>query len=63
MEVSGQLQAPPALPLEKQSPVTIVQEVGWAPEPFWTIEKKKSVASARDGTRTPQLSCTLRNGI
>jgi len=33
MEVSCQLHAPAALPPEKESPVPISQEVGWAPHP------------------------------
>jgi hypothetical protein len=32
MEVSGQLQAPVALPPGKEPPVSIVQEAGTAPE-------------------------------
>jgi hypothetical protein len=36
MEVSGQLHAPAALPPGKEPLVSIGQEAGWAPEPFWT---------------------------
>jgi hypothetical protein len=41
-----------ALPPGKGSPVAIVQEAGWAPEPVWTqrIEEK---SSAPTGDRTP----------
>jgi len=35
MEVSGQLHAPAALPQGKEPLVSIVQEVGWAPELVW----------------------------
>jgi hypothetical protein len=35
MEVSGQLHAPAALSPGKEPLVPIVQEAGWAPEPFW----------------------------
>jgi hypothetical protein len=36
MEVSGQLQAPAALPTGEEPLVPIRREAGWAPEPFWT---------------------------
>jgi hypothetical protein len=36
MEVSGQLQAPAALPPGKEPPVPFGEEAGWAPEPVWT---------------------------
>jgi hypothetical protein len=36
MEVSGQLQAPAALPPGKKLLVPIGYEAGWGPEPFWT---------------------------
>jgi hypothetical protein len=40
--VSGQRHAPTALCLRERTPVPIVQEAGWAPEPVWTqrIEEK-----------------------
>jgi hypothetical protein len=39
MEVSGQLQAQAAYPLER-TPVPIEYEVGWAPEPVRTVLQK-----------------------
>jgi len=52
MEVSGQLHAQAALLLGKEPLVPIGQEVGWAPEPFWTRWwREKFPAPA--GTRTP----------
>jgi hypothetical protein len=35
MEMSGQLHAPAALSLGKDSLVPIGYEAGWVPEPFW----------------------------
>jgi hypothetical protein len=44
MEVSGQRHVPAPLfsPGERNPPVPIVQEAGWAPEPVWTqrLEEK-----------------------
>jgi hypothetical protein len=37
LEVSGQLNAPTALPPGEEPPVPIGKEAGWAPEPVWTI--------------------------
>jgi hypothetical protein len=53
MGVCGQRHAPAALfTPEKGSPVLIVQEAGWAPEPVWTQRiEEKSFAPA--GERTP----------
>jgi hypothetical protein len=53
MGVSGQRHAPAALlPPGKGSPVRIVQEAGWAPEPVWTQRiEEKSFAPA--GYRNP----------
>jgi hypothetical protein len=50
--VSGQHHAPAALYSRGKSPVPVVQEVGWAPEPVWTqgVEEK---SSASVGDRTP----------
>jgi hypothetical protein len=51
MGVSDQRHAPAALyPPGKEPPVPIVQEAGWAPEPFWKqgLEEK----SAPVGDRT-----------
>jgi len=36
MKVSGQLHVPAVLFTGKEPLVPIGQEVGWAPEPFWT---------------------------
>jgi hypothetical protein len=36
MEVSGQLQAPAALPPGKELPIPTGQEAGLAAEPLWT---------------------------
>jgi len=41
MEVSGQLHNLVTLFLEKELPVLIVQEVGWAPESVWTWWQRK----------------------
>jgi hypothetical protein len=41
MEVSGKLHAPAALPLGKEPPVSIGWKDGLAPEPFWTVSKRK----------------------
>jgi hypothetical protein len=52
MEVSGQLQAPGALPPEKEPPVPIGYDARWAPVQIWTrwrIEKLSALA----GNRTP----------
>jgi hypothetical protein len=39
MEVSGQVHVSIVLTPEKDSPVPIGQEAGWAPEPVWTLWK------------------------
>jgi hypothetical protein len=41
MEVSDQLHSPVTLSLQKKHTVSIGQETGWAPEPVWTLQKKK----------------------
>jgi hypothetical protein len=48
MEVSGQLHAPAALPPEKEPVVPIGEEAEWAPEPFWTVVKKKIPSPRRE---------------
>jgi hypothetical protein len=48
MEVSGQLHAPAALHSEKETPVPIGQEAGWAPEPVWTVSKRKIPSPRRE---------------
>jgi hypothetical protein len=46
-----------ALPPGKVSPVPIVQEAGWAPEPVWTQRlEEKSLASAGDRTSIARRS-------
>jgi hypothetical protein len=49
-----------ALPPDKEPPVPIVQEVGWAPEPVWTqkLEEKSSVSV---GDRTPAVQSVARH--
>jgi hypothetical protein len=37
LKVIGQFHVPAAFPLGKEPPVPFGQEVGWAPEPVWTI--------------------------
>jgi hypothetical protein len=46
-EVSGQLHAPPALPLGNQPPVLIVYEVGWASAPVWMLMEKRKISILR----------------
>jgi hypothetical protein len=49
MGVSGQHLAPAALlPPGKVSPVPIVQEAGWAPEPVWTQDRGKILCPRRE---------------
>jgi len=44
MEVNGHIQAPEASAPEKEQPVLIGQEAGWAPEPDWAWwQKNKSL--------------------
>jgi hypothetical protein len=51
MAVIGQLHAPAALPLRKESPVSIEWKVGWDPEPVWTLwSREKYFASAGNQT-------------
>jgi len=47
MEMSGQLHAPAALPLERTTvPLPIELEAGYVPKLVWTVvEKRKSLAS------------------
>jgi hypothetical protein len=46
MELSGQLHGPAALLSEKEPPATIGEEARWAPEPLWTLEKRKISTAA-----------------
>jgi len=50
MEGGGQLRVQTALPMEKEVPIPIGQEAGWAPEPVWTRWRK---VPASTGNRTP----------
>jgi hypothetical protein len=52
MEMSGQLHALATLAPEKEPLVSIGQEDGWDPEPFWTRWREKFSAPA--GNRTPE---------
>jgi hypothetical protein len=53
--VSGQLHAPGALPLGKETRVTIVNEAGWAPEPVWTTWRRENSLSYRDSNSVPSV--------
>jgi hypothetical protein len=48
LQVSGQLHAPAASPPEKEPPVPIVWEAGWAPEPVWTTWRRENSQPYRD---------------
>jgi hypothetical protein len=52
--VTGQLQAPAALPPGKEPPVHIRQEAGWAPESDWTVWKEENSCIAGNQTRAVQ---------
>jgi hypothetical protein len=55
VEVNVELHAQAVLPLEKEPPLPIVEEAGWAPEPAWTLwRKEKSLAPTGNGTVTPR---------
>jgi hypothetical protein len=57
--VSGQRHAPAALYPRDSTPVHIVQEAGWAPQPVWTQRlEKKSFAPAGDRTSVVQSVAT-----
>jgi hypothetical protein len=49
MEVSGQLQAPAALPPRNCRPVTIVREDEWAPEAVWTRWRRERLSAPGPG--------------
>jgi hypothetical protein len=55
MEVSGQLHAPVALPPRKEPLVPIEYEVGWSPEPVWTIWRRENSLRYRDSTSDPSV--------
>jgi hypothetical protein len=46
--MSGQLNVPAALTQGKEPPVPIGWEVGWAPEPVWTMWRRENSWSHRD---------------
>jgi hypothetical protein len=60
MGVSGQHHAPAALYLGEGSPVPIVQEAGWAPEPVWT-QRLEEKSSASVGDQTPVVQFVVRH--
>jgi hypothetical protein len=59
MVVSGQLHAPPALAQGKNTPLPIEQEVGWAPEPVWTLSSTEKSVPADN--RTPDIQLVARH--
>jgi hypothetical protein len=54
MEVSGQLHVPAALLAEKEAPVPLSMEVGWAAEPVWTLWSRE-ISHAPAENRTPAV--------
>jgi hypothetical protein len=57
MEMNGQLHAPAALPAEKQHPLPIEYEAGWASEPVWTLCRRvKSLSPTGNGIALYRLS-------
>jgi hypothetical protein len=61
MGVSGQRHAPAVLYPREKTPVPIVQEAGWDPEPVWT-QRLQEKSSAGDRTRRFQSvvrHCTI----
>ena len=45
--VNGERRAPASLPLAKERPVSIEQEIAWVSEPVWMLWRKdKTIASA-----------------
>jgi hypothetical protein len=49
MGVSGQRHAPATLYPPERTPVPIVQEAGWAPEPVWTQRLEEKILSPLPG--------------
>jgi hypothetical protein len=49
-----------ALPPGKWSPVPIVQEAGWAPQPLW-VQRLEEKSSASAGDRIPLAQCVVRH--
>ena len=52
MEVRGQRHVPAVLP--PRGPIH--SEAGWAPETFWTLERRKSICFTGNRTVVPQSS-------
>jgi hypothetical protein len=50
----------PHFPPEKEPPVPIVQEAGWAPEPVWT-QRLEEKSSASVGDWTPAIQSVVRH--
>jgi hypothetical protein len=59
MEASGQLHAPDTLPPEKELPVHIGQEDGWATEPSWKTWTGQNPAL----TGTPVVSLVIPTAV
>jgi hypothetical protein len=51
MEMGGKFRASAVVLTEKEPPVHIAEETGWASEPVWIMLREKSLAVA--GNRTP----------
>jgi hypothetical protein len=60
MEVNGQLHAPAALSTGKEPLIPIVYEVGWTPEPMWTLWSTET-SLAPPGKRTPVVQPVAGN--
>jgi hypothetical protein len=56
MEVSGELDAPAALPPGEEP---TGQEAGWAPEPVWTLWRRET-SLVLAGTKTPVVQPVAR---
>jgi hypothetical protein len=55
MEVSGQLDAPAALPPWKEPLVRVEQEAGWAVQPVWTTWKREHFLTYRYSNSDPSV--------
>jgi hypothetical protein len=51
MEVNSQIHSPAVLPMGKEPPVHIGMQVGWTPEPVWTLWSREKILSPT-GNRT-----------
>jgi hypothetical protein len=63
MELSGQVHAATTLPLEKEPPEPIEQEVGWAPQPaltIWIRKKSLLLTANRTGRLSHLIDCAIR---